>query len=461
ISAAVQIIGRVGGLVIIFFGLHFMGALSWAFNRIRQHQTALGRYATPLVFVTVSPLIFWAFNRQPSAFAENVNFFDYTLISLPVFTAFAMWLILGGALTAPRDFWLHTLNQIEGALYADTRQQLNASGRSGFGSSLLMGVVFAAGWTPCIGPIYGAILTLAANGGSISDAAVLLSAYSLGLGVPFIVTALLLDSAQGGLRRLNRHMGTIKLISGLFLVAIGLLVMTGQLQRFSARGATGALGEFSFNLEECFTEAVAGNVAWGAVWNCVNATDDALAPIAPIEALPDGAAVGSIAPIAVTPSASTVNGFEGISAADSPVNSNVGIEVGQTAPDFSAFTHTGEEIRLSDLRGKVVLLNFWATWCGPCRVEMPDLEDAALRYGDQLVILGINNRETATQISDFADEIGVTFPLLLDLQGNLQDGFAIRSYPTTLLLDAQGIIVDKHLGFLSAEQLAEKLAALF
>lgn len=75
---------------------------------------------------------------------------------------------------------------------------MNAPGEGGYASSAIMGVIFSAGWTPCIGPVYGAVLTLAANGGDVGQAGILLTAYSLGLGIPFLITAFMLDSALKG-----------------------------------------------------------------------------------------------------------------------------------------------------------------------------------------------------------------------------------------------------------------------
>src|SRR5206468_2291811 len=112
----------------------------------------------------------------------------------------------------------HGLERIQGWLYSDTRRQMNPRHGYGYAGSSLMGVVFAAGWTPCIGPIYGSILTLVANNGSWSQAGVLLLSYSLGLGVPFLLTAAALDQTRGLLKRLQRQMRVIAIASGVFLI---------------------------------------------------------------------------------------------------------------------------------------------------------------------------------------------------------------------------------------------------
>jgi len=386
------------------------------------------------------------------------------ILVLPVATAFNLWLLLDGAFTNPREFWLNLFNRLEIALYADTRQQMAATGQTGFGGTALMGVVFAAGWTPCIGPIYGAILTLAANGGSVTQAGTMLLAYSLGLGIPFIGTALLLDSAQGMLRGLNQHMGTIKLASGVFLILIGFAVASGQLQRLSTVGANGT---FAYNLEECFTGAVAGQVAWGDVVGCINedledepntltaantGTNSAVAGFADGEI----AEVGSITDDGEAASVESITDDADTAAPAGDLT--VGTNVGNIAPNFQTFTADGDPANLEDYRGQVVLLNFWATWCGPCRIEMPEFQEAYDTHKDDgFTILAVNNQERADQVQDFADDLGLTFPLLMDLQGDIQFEYGIVNYPSTYLINAEGVITNRHLGPLTAAAIEEMI----
>ena len=441
INAATRIIGRAGGIIIIVFGLHFMDALSWLFNWMRQRREMLNIIFSAVVLVMGTALIFWAFDIPPSPFAENATVFNRVLIALPIGTAFIMWLLLGGAFTKPESFWLDLFTRLEMMFYADTRQQMTAGGNTGFGSTALMGIVFAAGWTPCIGPIYGAILTLAANGGSIAQAGSMLLAYSLGLGIPFIITALLLDSAQGILRGLNRHMRTIKLVSGVFLILVGVLVASGQLQRLSTVGAQGQLGEFSYRMEECFTGAVAGDVAWGQLFGCVNGTAQA-APEA------EEAAVGSIT---------------GAAAAlpEPPANAKVGLNIGDIAPDFETFTPDGERVKLSELRGQVVLVNFWATWCPPCRMEMPAFQEVYEKRGGSgdFTVIAVNNREDAALVQRFAQDMQLTFPMVLDVGGRIQEQYAIQGYPSTFVIDPRGVIISQHVGALNAQQVDQFITA--
>lgn len=119
---------------------------------------------------------------------------------------------------------------------------------------------------------------------------------------------------------------------------------------------------------------------------------------------------------------------------------------GQMAPDFELQTADGETIKLSDLRGKPVMINFWATWCGPCQVEMPLFVDAYNKNKDQLVVLGVDVQEPAEPVRQFMQRFGMTFPVPLDLDGQVSTLYRVRALPTTYFIDAEGRIVRAHRG---------------
>lgn len=427
INHVTALIGRLGGIVIVIFGLHFMGALARLFAWLRAAEDLI---ADPLfslfVALVASAMIAWGFTGTLALHATSLWDSNPWLPTLAVSLLAALWLtfIIGGAFTHPAQFWTGVLNRFETALYSDTRRQMSATHAKGFGGSALMGVVFAAGWTPCIGPVYGAVLTLAASGGDVSEAGTLLAAYSLGLGVPFLLTALLLDRTQGALRRLQRHMRTIELASGVFLILIGLMVASGRLQDLSAQFA-GDFAEFSIGLEEQVVDLVGGETS--------------TTPL-----------TGEIQPLAAEAAPELVVG--------EPGSLKVGLEVGNLAPDFQTVTDAGEPVALSDLRGQVVLLNFWAAWCGPCRVEMPEFQQQyEARAGDGFTILAVNSGESVDTVRDFREELGLTFPLAMDESTNIQAQYGLFSYPTTLLLDRDGVIVARYFGPLTTEQIDQML----
>jgi peroxiredoxin len=138
---------------------------------------------------------------------------------------------------------------------------------------------------------------------------------------------------------------------------------------------------------------------------------------------------------------------------------NVGLEIGMIAPDFQTVTHAGQPISLSALRGEFVLLNFWATWCGPCRVEMPEFQRQYERYADRgFSILAVNHSETSAVVSDFQEAFALTFPLAMDERGQIQRQYGIFSYPSTFLIDPDGRIITRHFGPLTVDQIDELLA---
>lgn len=142
---------------------------------------------------------------------------------------------IGGAVVIL--FGLHTLNVINiPFLDYDTRRQYSPGRGAGFTSSALMGVFFSAGWAPCVGPVLGAVLTLAVNGGSVTTGAVLLSAYSIGLAIPFLLAALGVGSVTNLMRRHSRLIRYISMATGVLLVIIGFMLMTGTLERLAQFG---------------------------------------------------------------------------------------------------------------------------------------------------------------------------------------------------------------------------------
>lgn len=142
------------------------------------------------------------------------------------------------------------------------------------------------------------------------------------------------------------------------------------------------------------------------------------------------------------------------------LNLDVAPVVGFIAPDFELESIEAEAVRLGDFRGKVVLINFWATWCGPCRVEMPAMQNRFEAYDGDLVILAVDNDEPLEKVVAFVEELGLTFTVLLDLGAEVQDMYLIRGYPTSVFVDKDGIIQFIHIGIMTEDQLDGYLAEL-
>jgi peroxiredoxin len=127
--------------------------------------------------------------------------------------------------------------------------------------------------------------------------------------------------------------------------------------------------------------------------------------------------------------------------------------VGSAAPDFELTDLSGKAVRLSDLRGQPVLLNFWATWCGPCEVEMPAIQARYESHQPNLSVLAVNFDEPEQDVRQYAERLGLTFNILLDPGAKVQDLYRVRGYPTSFLVDAEGVIKVHHVGLMSEEQL--------
>ena len=126
------------------------------------------------------------------------------------------------------------------------------------------------------------------------------------------------------------------------------------------------------------------------------------------------------------------------------------LELGAPAPDFEVTRFNGETLRLSDLHGQVVVLNFWASWCPPCRREMPAFEDAWLGSRDDgVVFVGLASGDIEADARAFAEQVGVTYPLGLDLDGAVANEYLVRVMPTTYFIDRDGLLQRKLSGFVN------------
>ena len=127
------------------------------------------------------------------------------------------------------------------------------------------------------------------------------------------------------------------------------------------------------------------------------------------------------------------------------------------APDFVIYDEEGKEVRLSDFFGKPIVLNFWASWCGPCKMEMPDFNDKYLEMGEEIHFLMINMtdgyRETVDIASTFIQTQGYTFPVYYDTAGNASMTYGVYSLPTTFFIDAEGHAIAQAVGAIDAETL--------
>ena len=290
--------------------------------------------------------------------------------------------IIGGLVIIGFGLQLMGLLKIS-ALYKDTRMFSDEKPRGMLGS-LTLGFAFAAGWTPCIGPILGGIIGLAATSGGWRSGLVLSSFYSAGLAVPFLLTGLGINQFLGFYKNFRKHLHKVEVFSGVILILIGILVMTNRVTVL----ASSWLASVIPNLESKLKLA------------------DPVPGTAPTSSAANAAA----------------------------------------APDVQFAKLDGGLFRLSELRGRVVVLNFWATWCIPCRSEIPALNAMEKSLGGQgLSVVGVSYDDSADMIREFQKDLPQDYAVVLggkDVGGQLP----ASPLPTTYIIDRQGLIREKFIG---------------
>lgn len=154
---------------------------------------------------------------------------------------------------------------------------------------------------------------------------------------------------------------------------------------------------------------------------------------------------------------------EGVFEESIPVSSNIsestviGVQKGNAAPDFELTTLDGKSVKLSNYKGKKVILNFWATWCPPCKEEMPHMQNFYEKFkenGIEIVAVNLTSVDKGQKVIEtFVKKNGITFPILLDKEGKIGDIYQTISIPTSYILDSRGIITNKIIGPMDEEMM--------
>ena len=209
------------------------------------------------------------------------------------------------------------------------------------------------------------------------------------------------------------------------------------------------------------------NTVRGLVFVCLTFSLIGCLPVAPEGSTPPGSLSGTLASPTRLPSPTDIpSPTEPPTATDAPTKEPaatpapaVGLEIGKIALDFALQDLDGNEIRLADFRGQVVLLNFWAVWCGFCRIEFPDMQAAYETHKDGgFTVLAVDFQENVRTVREFVEEMEVTFPILLDQQGKVTALYRVPGLPTSFLIDQDGVIIDIRLGPVNEEWIETHLA---
>lgn len=260
-------------------------------------------------------------------------------------------------------------------------------------SSFVLGLTFSFGWTPCIGPSLASVLVMASTSNSRMGALFLILVYTIGFTMPFMILALFYKQLVKYLDQVKKHMLLLKRLGGLILILVGLgMVVSESSQIISSQKALNKQQkEDSQVKQEDKTEL-----------DYIDEQQD------------------------------------GIDSEESQLK----------ALDFELYDQYDNLHKLSDYKGKVVFLNFWATWCPPCVGEMPYIDELYKEYGEnneEVIILGIANPNLGQEVDkesiiEFLDEQGYTFPVVFDTQYNQIFGYGLNSFPSTLIIDKEGYI---------------------
>ncbi|MGE4213699.1 MAG: cytochrome c biogenesis protein CcdA [Anaerotignaceae bacterium] len=274
--------------------------------------------------------------------------------------------------------------------------------------ALVMGFTFSFAWTPCIGPALSSVLIMASGAKTALLGNMLVFVYALGFLIPFLILGLFTTEALNFLKsRQNLLKYTIK-AGGVILVIMGFMTFTGWMN-----GVSGYLNSLSNNQQSNSQAAEDGNKE-------SNSEDSSTAD-------------------------DTEKNLENEATEETDVYPSI---------DFTLTDQNGNEHKLSDYKGKAVFVNFWATWCPPCKEELPDIEALYNEYNlnqDEVVFLGITNPSSEEyphnqdsekdEIKAFIEENGYTFPILFDETGEVFQSYSISSFPTTFMIDKEGNIV--------------------
>lgn len=295
-------------------------------------------------------------------------------------------------------------------------------------TALLMGFTFSFAWTPCVGPALTSVLLMAASAATKAQGFVLIGVYTMGFVLPFLFVGLFTTQLLELFKKCRGVVQYTVKIGGILMVLMGILMFTGKMN-----DVTGYLSRISGTQ--------------------VSQTESMEESTAPEKAEADNEG-GSTEPGTGGSESTTAEEASGETAADArPVI---------PAVDFELEDQYGNIHRLEDYRGKTIFLNFWATWCPPCKAEMPDIqklyEKSSTEGEDAVIVLGVaapnmGQEGSEEEIAAFMEEKGYTYPVLMDTEGELFASYGITSFPTTFMIDRDGNVFGYVSGMLSADMM--------
>lgn len=250
--------------------------------------------------------------------------------------------------------------------------------------AFLFGFTFSFAWTPCVGPALGSVLIMASSASSSAKGFMLIGVYTLGFVLPFLAVGLFTGTLLDFFRKHQKVVRYTVKAGGVLMILMGVMMFTGWMNGF-----TGYLSGLGGTTSTSAPQSTSQTVQEDASQQTPAADERPKVP----------------------------------------------------APDFTLTDQFGNEHTLSDYKGKVVFLNFWAVWCNPCRREMPDIqklyEDLGENSGD-VVVLGVTMPDSNTDPNTFMKDNGYTYPSVVDVSGDVMAQYGISAFPTTFMIDRDG-----------------------
>jgi cytochrome c-type biogenesis protein len=423
----------IAGALILLFGLHLLGVLIKLSLRV---GVILGGM---LVVLGVISLV-----RHAPLFADfgALHFFSLSVIGF-FGPSLARWL--------NRDVHLRS-----------------SVAQPGIGSGFLLGFAFAFGWTPCIGPILTTVLGFAAASATVSRGVFLLAVYSAGLAIPFLLTALGISQFMTFYKSFRKYLHAVEVFSGALLLFVGGLIFFDNLKWLT--GKLTFLQSTVLWLEHALTTGVGAKAFWLslgllALAIVVFALRKNWRTVSSFQGRKTVLIVATVALlIAVTALADRATRLpkQNTEAAGAAIpNEKV---AGLPAPELTLKDLDGKDVSLSEYKGKVVLVNFWATWCEPCRIEIPWLIEMQQQYGPKgFVILGIAvDEEGKSVVAPFVakekfdvngQQLPMSYKILIGNDDAADKFGGLWGYPTSILISRDGKQIKRVTGMISPDEM--------
>ena len=309
-------------------------------------------------------------------------------------------------------------------------------------TAFLLGFTFSFAWTPCVGPALASVLLMAASAATQARGFLLIGVYTAGFVLPFLAVGMFSTTLLDVFKRHGNVVTYAARAGAVLMILMGVMMFTGKMNSItgylsSPQTGAGTVGKEQEEAGETTDPGAAGETAGGTgkpgdgpeTGETLESAGETVAAKGPEETAGEGSGAGA-----------------------------------DTLPsvDFTLTDQFGNSHTLSDYKGKTVFLNFWATWCPPCRREMPDIQKLYEKYqaeeDPEVVILGVaapdyGDEGSREEIARFLEENGYTYPVVMDEGGELFMTYGVFSYPTTFMIDRDGNVFGYAAGQLSMEMM--------